>query len=75
MSDPVNSPEHYTQGGEECIDHIKRQLGTSGFKAFCLGNSLKYRWRADFKGNKEEDIAKAIWYERIRADDDPRLDK
>jgi hypothetical protein len=28
---------------------------------FCLGNAMKYIWRADLK-NGTEDLRKAIWY-------------
>jgi hypothetical protein len=29
---------------------------------FCLGNAIKYCWRADEKGNALEDLKKARWY-------------
>jgi hypothetical protein len=29
---------------------------------FCLGNALKYIWRADLKGDAIEDLQKAAWY-------------
>jgi hypothetical protein len=29
---------------------------------FCLGNAVKYIWRADLKGNDIEDLKKAEWY-------------
>jgi hypothetical protein len=29
---------------------------------FCLGNAVKYIWRADLKGNPIEDLKKAVWY-------------
>jgi hypothetical protein len=28
---------------------------------FCLGNAIKYIWRADLKGGAE-DLEKAVWY-------------
>jgi hypothetical protein len=28
---------------------------------FCLGNAMKYLWRADLK-NGLEDLEKAVWY-------------
>jgi hypothetical protein len=28
---------------------------------FCLGNAIKYLWRADLK-NGVEDLKKAVWY-------------
>ena len=29
---------------------------------FCLGNAIKYIWRADEKGNAVQDLEKAKWY-------------
>jgi hypothetical protein len=56
-SDPVNSPAHYTShpSGVECIC-ITEHMG------FCLGNAIKYIWRADEKGNALEDLRKAAYY-------------
>lgn len=56
-SDPVNHPTHYTAhpSGIECIQ-ITEHMG------FCLGNAVKYIWRADEKGNDIEDLKKARWY-------------
>jgi hypothetical protein len=31
---------------------------------FCLGNAMKYIWRADLKGDAIEDLEKAVWYIR-----------
>lgn len=55
--DPVAHPKHYTQhpSGIECIQ-ITEHMG------FCLGNAVKYIWRADLKGNSIEDLKKAVWY-------------
>jgi len=55
--DPVNHPKHYTQhpSGIECIE-ITRWM------SFNLGNAIKYIWRAGEKGNKVQDLQKAIWY-------------
>ena len=61
-ADMVNSPPHYNQGEIECIDAIKAALGEEGFKAYCRGNALKYTWRANHKGNHDQDVQKAIWY-------------
>lgn len=57
MSDPVNHPKHYTShpSGIECIQ-VTRHMN------FCLGNAIKYIWRADEKGNAIEDLDKAIFY-------------
>ena len=57
MNDPVNHPKHYTDhpSGIECIQ-VTEHMG------FCLGNAIKYIWRADLKEKKREDLEKAIWY-------------
>jgi hypothetical protein len=56
MNDPVNHPKHYTEhpSGVECIQ-ITEHMN------FCLGNAMKYVWRADLKGGIE-DLQKAVWY-------------
>lgn len=59
MSESVNHPQHYTQGGIEVIDFIVAK----GFdKDYCLGNVLKYVSRAPYKGKFIEDLKKAKWY-------------
>jgi prolyl-tRNA editing enzyme YbaK/EbsC (Cys-tRNA(Pro) deacylase) len=56
-ADMVNHPSHYKVGGIETIDFIEaKNLG------YNLGNVVKYITRADFKGNKLEDLQKAQWY-------------
>jgi hypothetical protein len=56
-SDPVNQPAHYKYGGIETIDFIEaKELG------YNLGNVVKYITRADHKGNRKQDLEKAIWY-------------
>ena len=45
--------------------------------SFCLGNAIKYIWRANLKGNPEQDLRKAIWYlerELSRLEDAELLD-
>ena len=56
-NDPVNHPAHYTKhpSGIECIQ-ITEHMN------FCLGNAVKYIWRAGIKGNAVEDLKKAKWY-------------
>ena len=55
--DMVNHPSHYNVNGFEFIDIINA-FGLN----FEMGNALKYILRADRKGNKKQDIQKAIWY-------------
>lgn len=61
QEDVVNHPNHYTNGGMECIDEMILIFGIKATMAFCLLNAWKYRRRAPFK-NGEEDIQKSHWY-------------
>lgn len=58
-ADPaVDHPRHYNMhpSGIECIDLIKG-------KEFCIGNTVKYVWRAGLKSqHPAEDLDKALWY-------------
>jgi hypothetical protein len=57
QADPVNHPSHYKYGGIETIDFIEaKELG------YNLGNVVKYITRADHKGNRKQDLEKALWY-------------
>ena len=61
-TDAVNHPAHYTQGGIECIDAIEAAtIDKSGIEAVCVGNVLKYLWRYEAKGGRQ-DVEKARWY-------------
>lgn len=57
MNDNVNHPKHYIShpSGVECIE-ITEHMN------FCLGNAVKYIWRASLKGKEVEDLRKARWY-------------
>jgi len=57
MSDSVNHPPHYTShpSGIECIQVTEHM-------DFCIGNAVKYLWRAGKKQDDIEDLEKAIWY-------------
>lgn len=59
--DNVNSPKHYTNGHVETIYAIENVLGPEGFKAYCMGNYMKYMARHQHK-NGEEDLKKAQVY-------------
>jgi hypothetical protein len=56
VTDAVNHPAHYTShpSGIECIQITEHM-------AFCVGNAIKYLWRADLKGGVQ-DLEKARWY-------------
>lgn len=63
--DNVNHPRHYTAdpSGVECIAIARH-------RSFCIGNAIKYLWRAGLKQDQGrdaltkqiEDLEKAIWY-------------
>ena len=56
-NNPVDHPRHYTShpSGIEAIEICQHM-------SFCLGNVMKYIWRADLKNNAMEDLRKAEWY-------------
>ncbi len=62
----VEHPAHYTAYPVEVIDMIRIILGPEGFKAYCLGNEIKYRMRAGLKVDAVEDIEKALQYKKFR---------
>lgn len=55
--DVVNKPKHYCShpSGIEAIQVTEHM-------SFCIGNAIKYLWRADLKNDAIEDMKKAIWY-------------
>ena len=57
IHDPVNHPEHYKVGGIETIDFIEAKKLN-----YNIGNVVKYLTRADHKGNRKQDLEKALWY-------------
>lgn len=65
MSDVINHPEHYTNGGVETIDFIEAK----GLN-FNLGNVVKYVSRCGHKKSRGlsidakaiQDLEKAKWY-------------
>ena len=59
--DPVNHPDHYTNGSIECIDAIRSALTPEEFRGYLKGNIIKYVWRERIKGQNES-LDKAGWY-------------
>ena len=64
--DTVERPKHYNVFEKEVIYTIKDLLDNNnnykGFDNYCIGNSLKYIFRAGLKGNYYEDLEKARYY-------------
>ena len=61
ISDNVNKPSHYNQGGIETIDSIRASTG-DGFIWYCVGNADKYIGRCRYKGKLLEDLRKCRNY-------------
>lgn len=61
MSDVVNKPGHYRQGGVECIEAIEASMSREEFQGYLKGNIQKYVWRYRYK-NGRQDLEKARWY-------------
>lgn len=63
MNDVINSPAHYNshKSGVEAIE-ICEHLD------FCLGNAVKYLFRAGHKDPIVQDLRKAAWYLRRMID-------
>ena len=59
MSEAVNHPKHY--GGEDNPFEVIKIINHYGLN-FELGNVIKYLIRADKKGNRKQDLQKALWY-------------
>lgn len=62
-NDPIN-PDHYKRGNEYEPIKIIQHYNLS----FELGNVIKYVLRCDSKGNREEDLKKAIRYLQYELD-------
>ena len=58
----VNHPEHYKHGSFETIEEMLLLFSKEEVIAFCKINAYKYKARAPFKGNMDEDLKKADWY-------------
>lgn len=61
MNNNVEHPDHYNQGGIECLEAIKASMSEEAFKGFLKGNVMKYLWRYEHK-NGAEDLRKAHYY-------------
>ena len=66
MNEQVKSPKHYQIiDGIESIDLIACGMTLEMWRGFCLGNIMKYRIRAGKKGDLQQDIDKANYYEEL----------
>lgn len=59
------NPTHYTAKGKECIVEMYEKFGHDAVMRFCQLNAYKYNYRQDHKGQTEQDVAKAKWYDTV----------
>lgn len=64
LSKDETRPQYYREGGIECREVIK-----AWNLNFNLGNVLKYISRCEHKGNKEQDLKKAMQYIQFELED------
>lgn len=62
VSDPINSPSHYTHGGMECIQAIEASMTPEEFRGYLKGQVMKYSWRLGRKDAASQDAGKLAWY-------------
>ena len=68
MSDTVNHPSHYNkEGRKECIVEMLEKFGPVATYWFCVLNNYKYNYRAGDKGDLQQDLDKAQWYDEYAA--------
>lgn len=63
-NDMVNHPSHYKAGDLECFEVMLQLYGREAMMAFCMCNAFKYQWRCNKKGNLNQDLEKAIFYNK-----------
>lgn len=62
IPDMVNKPPHYTQSQNETIVEMVIMFGWDAVIGYVKCAAWKYRARAPYKGNLEQDQKKADWY-------------
>lgn len=68
FSAEVSIPSHYRQGTFEVIDEMLMVFGPQKTYDFCILNAWKYRSRAPYKNNMEQDMQKANRYMQMAAE-------
>lgn len=63
INDPIDHPRHYTSHPAKCVCGAGIEcIQVTEHLNFCLGNAIKYIWRAGLKHDAVEDLKKAVWY-------------
>lgn len=65
--DEISKASHYNKhpSGHECIEIVRHF-------SFCLGNTIKYIWRAGLKGTTDKDVLTDLRKARYYLDDEIR---
>ena len=70
MSGTSKDATHYMEGAMQAVQVMQAIMTHEQFEGFLMGNIIKYRMRAKYKGKYEEDIRKsnqyAYWLELLR---------
>lgn len=59
------NPTHYTAKCKECIVEMYEKFGHDAVMHFCQLNAYKYNYRQHYKGQTEQDVAKAKWCDTV----------
>lgn len=62
VADQVNHPDHYNDGGFECIDIMRAIAPHEEFVGFCRWSAFKYLWRLGKKDCTAKEAGKAEVY-------------
>lgn len=62
MSGTSKDAVHYKESAMEAIEVMQALMTYEQFEGFLMGNIIKYKMRAKYKGNYEEDMIKANQY-------------
>ena len=66
----ADTQEHYKKAAMQPIEVMQTLLSPEQFEGFLLGNVIKYRMRAQFKGQEVSDHEKAkqyaYWFSLVR---------
>lgn len=73
MTETREHVSHYNVGEIETIDYIADKLGPDAFRAYVLGNIIKYASRAQHKGQFDADIEKIRNYAVILQEHEAKL--
>ena len=62
MSGTSKDATHYMEGAMQAVQVMQAIMTHEQFEGFLMGNIIKYRMRANYKGKYDEDINKSKQY-------------